>query len=288
MEKRGGSKELFSLLRSIKIDYEKEKGQLTTSVEDTGCGIREEKMETLFALFSNIDTANPFNPQGMGLGLALCKRLSKMLGGDIIVSSKLNEGSTFTFNIKCYARSELKRSIPEIEAALPVEYEPETVTNEIRLFIPLTLEKSCASELNMKTLETCSCAAALVVDDEPTNRLILKSYLFALGIIADEAENGQVALNRVKSRTNVECCRKYRLILMDINMPIMDGTVATQKMMELFMEDKKLRTPIVAVTAANLDFRKDMQALLSIGFADVLQKPIAKTEFISRVSSYFK
>eukprot|EP01022_Parablepharisma_sp_SALTPOND_P014802 TRINITY_DN2057_c0_g1_i2.p2 TRINITY_DN2057_c0_g1~~TRINITY_DN2057_c0_g1_i2.p2 ORF type:complete len:511 (+),score=46.49 TRINITY_DN2057_c0_g1_i2:1108-2640(+) len=270
----------------IGVEFDKENGILKTTVRDTGCGISPEKIKKLFSLFSNIDDANQFNPQGMGLGLTLCRRLAKIMGGDIEVESILGRGSLFTFTIKCY-----DESIEPMTRAEPSNATNTSISNnnEIKLFIPKPIERPPATvETISKFTECCTCSNVLIVDDEPTNRLVVRSYLKGCDLIADEAENGLISVNLVKKKANNPCCKKYKMIFMDINMPVMDGTEATQHLMQFFEENRGTKAPIIAVTAATLETRKDVLALLSVGFTDVFQKPVSKDEFITRISKYIE
>ncbi len=282
----------------VSVEFDRSSSILATTVRDTGCGIPPGKIPGLFSIFGNIENANRFNPQGMGLGLVLCKRLSKMLGGDIVVDSTQDVGTAFSFTVKCYSVAELDQTV---EAELPLEYDDDKIVmNEIRFFMP-HVPKSASNikrhpsaamiiEVSPANKKPCDCAGVLVVDDEPTNRLVIRTYLKGQfgKMEVDEAENGAAALSMVEAKAENTCCCRYKLILMDINMPVMDGTTATQLLMRLFEKNKELKAPIVAVTAANLDFRKDLQALLSVGFADILQKPVSKVEFLARISGYLK
>ena len=255
----------------VNLTYDPDKSVIATSIEDTGCGMSEEKIMSVFKLFSNIDCANEFNPQGMGLGLVLCKRLSKMLGGDISVKSKIGVGSAFTFTIKLLAGNDIRM----LEEELPIERKRSNVELETRLFIvPKREVAEILLQKRKEKHEECGCSQALVVDDEPSNRLVIKAYLKSLNVRADEAENGLVALEKVTEKANCSCCKHYKLITIDINMPVMDGTTATKKLIEMFEKNKELKAPIIAITAANLHSRQDIQTLLSVGFVDICMESL--------------
>ena len=277
----------YTQLGSITVDlsFDSDTSLLSTIVTDTGCGIKDEKLAGLFQLYAGIDSSNVYNPQGMGLGLTLCKKLTKTLGGEISVSSKVGEGSAFTFIIKSYGVNEIRRGSSDA-MSLAEEGICIGMQQKVRLFIPKPMSILQKLDRAKEPCEKCKCTKALVVDDEVSNRLVIRSYLQSLSITVDEAENGLVALEKVERKSGSDCCKNYSLILMDINMPMMDGTTATEKLIKIFKGNKALSAPIVAVTAANLHSRMDIQALLSVGFADILQKPVSKKEFISRVRSY--
>lgn len=260
---------------TVALAYDSASGMLTTRVEDTGCGIPTERLATVFELYSNVDTANSYNPQGMGLGLVLCKRLAKFLGGDIAVASS-GEGTIFTFTVRNHVTKPAGR-VPDLSAEEDwrdfVDVPLELDTRLVRAIAPKTmshLNLSMPGETKKKKSRRCRCTAALVVDDEYTNRLVLRTYMKALGVdTVDEAGDGAAAVDKVLKKAASSCCRRYCAIFMDINMPTMDGTTATKRLMEIFNSNEELRTPVIAVTAANLNSREDAKALLSVGFTHI-------------------
>jgi signal transduction histidine kinase len=242
----------------VNIDFNPGTEMLVTSVADTGVGIPEEKLESLFKMYADVDSANTYNPQGMGFGLSLCKRLSLLLGGDIRVVSAIGRGTTFTFDI---------RQIPRDEAGPLPSPHTAGAGHDAQPHTPIKVQTKRAEESKLPLRDTLS--SVLIVDDDPINRHVLMSYLSGLGITADQAENGHVALELVDTRTKCKASPRYNLILMDINMPVMDGTTATARLRGLFAEHPALQTPIVAVTAAMLQSKGDLQDLLAVGFSDI-------------------
>ncbi|MDR3549643.1 MAG: ATP-binding protein [Candidatus Pacebacteria bacterium] len=212
---------------SVLVDagYSRETGTLTTSVADTGAGIRVEDIPGLFQLYTNVKKANSYNPQGMGLGLPLCKKLSRILGGDIVATSAPGKGSRFSFTIQNFEDQRLPGPA-EMRLAGPRGDE----MREVKFFMPATLTAvECASERQM-LLRNCGCPNVLVVDDDANNRIVLRNFLQSFKVKVEEAENGFEALQCVKRRLGCDCCKRFMLILMDINMPVMDGTEATCKL----------------------------------------------------------
>lgn len=250
----------------IDLEYSPSTQILTTTMKDTGVGMKEENIGKLFELYSNLEHVNPYNPQGMGLGLTLCRKLSRALGGDITATSALEKGSTFIFAIKNASSSSGNSNMLNIDSSN--EAVPDEICNDY--FIQDV--KVTAPSLILRPVVPCSCPRVLIVDDEATNRLVLGAYLKSMGLTFEEAENGRIAIEKVKKRlaSKSRCrCRKYKLILMDINMPEMDGTAATNALIELFHKEKAARAPIVAVTAANIQTRVDIQRLQSLGFEEI-------------------
>ena len=250
----------------INAEYDPGQSLLKTEVSDTGVGMNEEQTKRMFELYANIEQANAYNPQGMGLGLTLCKKLSEILGGSIKCNSSLGKGTKVEFSIR------------NLETAiLPLEGPGEMP--QIKIFVQKTTsdaQRSLSSGANSPNEEklprkkkVCGCATVLVVDDEASNRTVLKHYLNLMNVTCDEAENGIQCIESVEKRLANTCCKKYDLILMDINMPGMDGTEATTRLLKLFSEIEGSKSPIVAVTAANMQTKADVQSLLSVGFTDL-------------------
>ena len=271
---------------TIEISYDPGTSLLSTHIKDTGFGMTEEKMSTLFQLYSNINSANEYNPQGMGLGLALCKRLAKALGGDIKVTSKPQEGSVFTFTVRNLNNAAPVKQAPQQHRMPKIRSSCDELI-KFKISTPRSEAGLCEHTNSRMTLEECKCTKVLIVDDEASNRLVIRSYLNSLCISADEAENGLVAIEEVARRGANHCCKKYQLIFMDINMPIMDGTTATQKLMAMFEKNEEIRAPIMTVTAANMYSEAEINALLSVGFVDIVQKPVSKKDFINKIRPYF-
>ncbi len=255
----------------ISVSYDPmARAQMTTTVSDTGCGIRLDVIGRLFTLYANLDTANVNNPQGMGLGLVLCRRLARVLGGEVEVHSKLGEGSSFAFSV-CCARIEVNKAPAGEEEEIPLERSlTREVSTEIcmRRFEHKRMDASC-----VLPTRGCKCRSVLVVDDEFLNRMVIKSYLKGLGEVPEEAENGLVGLNKVKQRSACVCCHRYKLILMDINMPVMDGTQSTKEIALLFAREGIDPTPVVAITAANMESQTEIQELHKAGFRDICKCP---------------
>ena len=158
-------------------------------VRDTGVGIAADDTARLFQRFSQVDGSKTRNYGGAGLGLAICKGLVELMGGDIGVDSRPGEGSTFWFDIPLgVVETSEAPSAPEAEA----QAQAETAAPHI-----------------------------LLVDDHPVNRQLARTMLAMVGCTCDEAENGELAVEAVRNRP-------YDLILMDIHMPVMDGLAATR------------------------------------------------------------
>jgi CheY-like chemotaxis protein/HPt (histidine-containing phosphotransfer) domain-containing protein len=208
-------------------------------VEDTGIGISENDQQQLFKLFTQVDNSSTKAFSGTGLGLAISKQLSSLMGGQIGVSSEPDEGSVFWFTLMGNKASE-----SEIE-----EYEK---------------QKQKVAKSHKLTFESDNAPYILIVDDNTINRQVASQILMKSGFKTDLAFSGAAAIEKVKKFD-------YDLILMDIQMPVMDGVSATREIKKL---PKKI-PPIVAMTAYSM--KEDRQRFLDMGMDDYLAKPIVSS-----------
>ncbi|TAN42854.1 MAG: response regulator [Nitrospirae bacterium] len=219
---------------------------LEFSVSDTGIGISEEEMPALFEPFSQIGDALSRRYEGAGLGLAISRDIVKMMGGDIAVKSVEGEGSVFMFTaafMPVAAKVAEKVALPdEACRALPVG------------------------------------GKILIVEDNKLNRQVAAGFLALAGIAADEAENGQEALNKLISSADT-----YDAVLMDISMPGMDG-FETTKAIRAYERFKNI--PIIAVTALALE--GDREKCLKAGMDDYISKPLDESELYNVLSRWVK
>jgi signal transduction histidine kinase/ligand-binding sensor domain-containing protein/ActR/RegA family two-component response regulator len=207
---------------------------LRASVSDTGIGIPTEAQDRLFQSFSQAETATTRRYGGTGLGLAISKRLVELMGGEVGFESSPGYGSTFWFTVKLRLGSEARPAEP---AAAEEEDQPR--------------------EKNAGTI--------LVVEDNRINQKVLSHQLINLGYAIEVAENGEEAVAKVKNR-------RYDLIFMDVQMPVMDGFQATQEIRSLGEDSSSI--PIVAVTANA--FQSEREKCFSSGMDDYLTKPVDK------------
>lgn len=207
---------------------------LTFSVSDTGIGIPDEIRQRLFQPFYQGDSSTSRKYGGTGLGLAISKRLIETMGGTCSVESELGKGSKFSF------------ILPLVECDEPV-----VQTKKDSLILNGSLSQSADAKI-------------LLVEDNIINQQVALRILAKLGFNADIAASGFELLQRYQEKS-------YDLILMDCQMPDMDGYTATQKIREI---EKKLRkhTPIIAVTAHALP--GDKEKCLASGMDDYVAKPI--------------
>ena len=215
------------------VEEDRNSALLRFEVSDTGIGIRPEVLDKLFSAFEQADNSITRKYGGTGLGLAITRRLAELMGGEAGASSRPGEGSTFWFTARL---SKLKSSVGgEGDADEPMVEQ---------------LKRHCAGQ------------RILVVDDEPINREITHSLLQDAGLAVDVAEDGLAALALVDERD-------YDLILMDVQMPQMDGLEATR---QIRGRPHGERLPILALTANA--FADDRAACLAAGMNDFVSKPV--------------
>jgi signal transduction histidine kinase/HPt (histidine-containing phosphotransfer) domain-containing protein/ActR/RegA family two-component response regulator len=216
-------------------------------VVDTGVGMSADALERIFDPFVQADSSVTRRFGGTGLGLAISRKFARALGGDIQVESAPGQGSRFQVRLLAGA----------VEGAA---------------WVPGQQALKELGELGAQGALAWSFPAAriLVVDDGPENRELVKLVLSNLGIDVDEAENGQVALEQLADND-------YDIILMDVQMPVMDGFTAATAMREL-----GLQMPIVALTAnAMKGFEKEC---LAAGYSDYFSKPIDIDSFVAKLA----
>lgn len=212
-------------------------------VSDSGIGISQENVKKLFTSFNQIDNSSTKAFGGTGLGLAISKELCRLMGGDIGVYSALGLGSSFWFTFEA-------------------ETTDEEVIDEDVLSSADTESSNYFNETNPRIL---------VVDDNLVNRQVASEILKKAGCIVDTAVNGQESIDKAATS-------EYDVILMDIQMPDMDGITATKKIRQYATQ--KL-PPIVAMTAYAM--KEDKDKFIQSGMDDYISKPIKARELIAKI-----
>ncbi|TCV83621.1 MULTISPECIES: PAS domain S-box protein [Methylomonas] len=211
---------------------------LRFSIRDTGIGIRQEQLEQLFTPFTQADTTISRRFGGTGLGLSISRRLVELMGGEIGVSSIEGQGSIFTFTARFESAS------PQLAATVEAN----------SLADSRTLESS-------SLISTIRGAEILLVEDSPTNQLVAQKFLEKMQLNVTLAVNGLEAVHWVSKKA-------FDAVLMDVQMPIMDGYEATRQIRAL-PEGQQL--PIIAISASVMADAK--QACLEAGMNDHVPKP---------------
>ena len=243
------------------VDESNNNAWLHFSVEDSGIGIAKEKVASIFEAFQQADGSISRQYGGTGLGLAISSQLIKLFGGNLNVESKLGLGSSFSFTIPL-AKSKIIEPVPPIEHAVNSN-EPEP-TMDIDV-------------LNPPVTDTAN-GKILVAEDNPVNQMLACDMLEQIGIETDVANNGQEAFDAASQQ-------RYSLIMMDIQMPLVDGLEATALIRE---HEKALpyRTPIAAVTANAM--AGDQERFLAAGMDDYLSKPFGLQSLTELVQHWLK
>lgn len=226
-------------VKSTKTGASQDLSDIQFSVQDTGIGISEEDLERIFISFSQADGSITRKFGGTGLGLSISKMLVNLMGGKLEVSSQLNLGTNFSFIIPLKTAQTIM-SVSGYEE--DIEYVPE---------VEFTLN-------------------ILVCEDERINQKLFKRLLVKQGHNVEIAENGIEAIEILK-------VRKFDLILMDIQMPLMDGLST----LSVIRNELKMDVPVIAVTAYAL--KGDRERFMSAGMNEYISKPINIREFYEKI-----
>ncbi|MCM1091505.1 MAG: ATP-binding protein [Butyrivibrio sp.] len=230
---------------------------ITTYVcEDTGIGISKEYIDKIFDSFSQERNRNDSGIKGTGLGMAISKLLANAMGGDITVKSKLNEGSAFTVTIPSLIVQDVP---PELKAQENAE---DNVTE-------------LAHRADGKPIKI------LVAEDVELNAEILLEILSMEGFETALAQNGQEAVDMF----NQSAIGEFDIILMDMQMPVMDGCTATKNIRQLYRADAK--SVIIYACTANM-FQEDRELALASGMNDFLTKPIDVNVLLKKLKTIVK
>jgi signal transduction histidine kinase/ActR/RegA family two-component response regulator len=227
-------------LRVLRTEETATAMRLRFEVQDTGIGIAPDAMPRLFSSFEQADNSTTRKYGGTGLGLAITRHLAQLMGGEAGAESTLGIGSTFWFT------AELEKNTSELVTTVAATLDAEA---EVRR-------------------RYCGCRV-LVVDDEPINREVAQIQLEAAGVLVDQAADGAEAVAMAQQTP-------YAAILMDMQMPVMDGLEATRRIRR---NPDRAHTPIIAMTANA--FAEDKALCLGAGMDDFLAKPFGPEELFA-------
>jgi len=235
------------------IDDQQQSVDIEFTVKDTGIGIPEEQQEKIFESFEQVASNSERKFGGTGLGLSIVKQLVELQGGKIYVNSTLGRGSEFHFRLKFLKVTGIKSGSP----------------------VPVVMEKPKVNGIILpnNNIEP----KILVVDDNPMNRMLVVKVLQKKGFETDIAENGKIAVFKVGNN-------KYDMVLMDLQMPEMDGYEAT-KVIRARQDDKK-DIPIIAMTAHATDGEKER--CLALGMDEFIPKPFYPEELYEKIKELLK
>ncbi|MGB9153805.1 MAG: ATP-binding protein [Alphaproteobacteria bacterium] len=225
------------------------KKDLTISVTDTGIGIPPDKIDDIFGKFVQADPSITRRYGGTGLGLAISKSLAEKMGGFITVTSEVGKGSTFTLHLSLPVEANESYSIPPYQEGI----------------------------IYVDTRANAQQPPILVVDDYEPNILVATLMLKNFGYHYDAAHNGQEALDKISSH-------KYSVILLDIEMPVLDGYETARRIREIEKANGLPPVVIVAMTAHAL--KGDREKCMALGMDDYISKPFNPHQLHALVAKY--
>jgi two-component system sensor histidine kinase/response regulator len=225
--------------------------ELYCAVRDTGIGLAEETQQILFQPFTQADSSTTRNFGGTGLGLAICQRLVELMGGSIGVKSRKGQGATFWFSVPLGKGSPAERADSSPDAALAPAHEAQFTPRPLRV---------------------------LLAEDNVVNQKVASLQLRKLGCVIEKAGNGVEALAAWRNGT-------YDLILMDCQMPQMDGFETVRRIRADEREGALPPIRIIAMTAGAM--QGDRENCLLAGMDDYISKPVAMNELQSLLARHF-
>ena len=223
------------------LSEEKNCVNMILSIQDTGIGVSKEQKKLIFDSFKRQHGPHAVKYEGLGLGLTISKRLTEMMGGTITIESEVDKGSTFLITIPNVAVTEEIETKSTEEKITEIVFDPGTI---------------------------------LIVDDIDYNRTLAKGFLQFTNLHIMEAENGQIAIERIM-------LQKPDLIVLDLKMPIMDGY---ETMCVLKKDDRFKSIPIIALTSTST--ANSQYKILKAGAEDYLEKPFSKKQLIRKLAKY--
>lgn len=217
------------------------------AVTDTGIGIPNDKKDLLFERFQQVDSSSSRKVGGTGLGLAISKKLVELMGGEIGFESRYPVGSKFFFNLplkETFEKGSIRPSVRTGES-----FRPHSFDNSVRKHV-------------------------LLVDDSEDNRLLVKAYLKDMSLNIVECKNGQEAVNLFKEN-------RFDLVLLDLQMPVLDGYEAIRLMRQWESENNQKTTPVIALSADSIP--ELIEKALHAGCDSHVSKPVRKKTLIEVV-----
>ena len=234
------------------IPFSDEESDFYFEVADTGIGVPPDQITKIFSSFQQADGNITRRFGGTGLGLSISKEIVELMGGEICVSSEIGKGSRFYFTVRLACDKESAWDIKE-----------DSIHTQTSQTAP-TFSKCCL----------------LLVEDNLINQEIVIAILENSKIVIDCAENGKKAVDLFTADPD-----KYDIILMDIQMPVMDGLTAARRILEI-ETSRLLPVPIIALTANA--FKEDVEACKDAGMSEHVCKPIDAVDMLNKIAKYLK
>jgi signal transduction histidine kinase/ActR/RegA family two-component response regulator len=269
----------FTERGTVRIELSQlEEGEVKISVVDSGIGITEEQLDRMFRRFTQADSSTTRRYGGTGLGLAISKTLVELMGGAIGVNSQAGVGSTFWFTLPLIAASQAQT---EIQAPAPTASAAEAA--EVPVLVtavavpPIALDAADLPPVSLPPVEQGS--RLLLVEDNFVNQRVAVYMLSKLGHQVDVAKHGRDAVDMLSKSA-------YDLVLMDCQMPEMDGFEATRIIRDRSSKVLDHEIPVVAMTANA--FPEDRARALASGMNDFLAKPVDRSVLSSMIAKWLK
>jgi len=241
------------------------------AVMDTGIGIPSDKIGAIFDNFTQADSSVTRRYGGTGLGLSISRRLVNLMGGRIWVESEPGRGSSFYFTALLDIAPEADMGSPPGAATRPAGVPGTGAVAGAVVPSAAAVAGTGAGEEEAPSLRI------LLAEDSEDNRLLIKTYLKQSPHCLEMAENGEIAVEKFQQG-------EYDLVLMDMNMPVMDGYTATRTIRQWEAREGKPATPIIALTAFAL--KEDEQKSIAAGCDAHLTKPIKKKTLLEALSAW--
>ncbi|MGH8050516.1 MAG: ATP-binding protein [Arenimonas sp.] len=220
-------------------------------ITDTGIGVTVDQQNKLFQAFQQAEGSTTRKFGGTGLGLVISRRLAEMMGGQVAMESTPGAGTTMRLTV-----------------SLPIGNEAE-IEDEGVITAPQSFTARALPSIEQAVTEN---SLILLVDDHPTNRLVVSRQLALAGYLCETAEDGVQGLERWQTG-------RYALVLSDIHMPVMDGYQMSREIRQEEQKQHKSRTPVVALTAAAL--KGESERCLAAGMDDYLMKPVSISQLVA-------
>jgi signal transduction histidine kinase/predicted ATPase/CheY-like chemotaxis protein len=264
-------------VKARKVSESNNKIKVTCSVADTGIGITDEQLARLFQPFSQADSSTARSYGGSGLGLSICKAMiENVLGGKIWIESTPGVGTTVFFTLT-FQKAPKDSSVPgdmKIKAK-----DPDPMANWSQASHPED-EKRKASFCDLTKIPRSEIRVC-IAEDNVINRKIAVSYVGKLGLKCEAFEDGKMAYEALKRRSKEG--KPFHLVLMDVQMPVLDGYAATKAIRK--DEDPNVKEVLViAMTASAI--RGDREKCLEAGMNDYLAKPVRQTVLKTMIDEY--
>jgi two-component system, NarL family, sensor histidine kinase EvgS len=228
-----------------------DKQKLVFRVTDTGIGITPEQQSRLFQAFQQAEDSTTRKFGGTGLGLVISRRLAEMMHGQVSMESTPGAGTSMRLTV-----------------SLPIANESD-IENDIAIVAPQSFTARALPTIEQAIAER---SLILMVDDHPTNRLVVSRQLALAGYLCETAEEGVQGIERWQSG-------RYALVLSDIHMPVMDGYQMSREIRHQEQTHHKPRIPIVALTAAAL--KGEAERCMAAGMDDYLMKPVSISQLVA-------